>query len=217
MTNSANNSCENKGQTSEYMVTSGKFLKCKTFRKQLMLFVGEIPALQGPLPKETGKVVIPISPDISLPWLEDYIHDGWSARMFLHQMLRTSQPAWNCWDTERLLSALTLRTLRVKIASGSSLSDVLMKESPPLSSGLYLTRQMISGLIHRAVKRKRCLQRVLLRTHAGWQQRTIIVSSPKSNDYVFSVRKNARDCRDSPSTGLLDFLQTAVESCSETR
>lgn len=183
--------------------------------KQLTLFAGAIPALHAPELGVIVPVVTPTSPDTSLPWSGDYVLGGWSARMFLHQMLSTSLSAWLPSDTESLLSRSTLGTSQVRVAGGSSSSDALLG-SPPDSSELYLTPAMVTGLARRAVARKRPLQRVLLRTPSGWLRRTLTVSS-RNGVYVFSIPGRRRDSRDSPETGLLAWLEAAVEPSSETQ
>src|SRR5574341_1707700 len=59
--------------------------------KQSFLFSEAIPALRAPVLEVSGPLVIPTCPDTSLPWSQDYAHGGWSARMFLHQMLAISR------------------------------------------------------------------------------------------------------------------------------
>ncbi len=183
--------------------------------KQLTWFAGEIPALAAPWPKGIDKATIPTSPDTSLPWLVDRAHGGWSARIFVHQMLRTSQPDWSSSDTELLLSRSTLGISQVRVAGGRSLSDALLTVAPH-SPELYLTPQMVLGLASRAEKRRRPLQRVFLRTRRGWRRRTLTVSS-RDGAFVFSLPKNAKPCKGSPEAGLMDFLEAAVEPCSATR
>lgn len=179
---------------------------------QSTLFAEEIPALHVPWPGGIGQVSIPTCPDTSLPWSGDFAHRGWSARMFVHQTLSTSLPGWSCSDTESLLSHSTLVISQVRVAGGSSVSDALMSYTPD-SSDLYLTPQMVTGLLRRAWKRKRPLQRVLLRTPTGWLRKTLTVTN-RDGAYECSIRQNANPCRDSPEAGLLDYLARAAESCS---
>ena len=182
---------------------------------QPMLFAGEIHALHVPWPEGIDRANIPTCPDTSLPWSGDFALGGWSARMFVHQMLSTLLPGWRCSDTESLLSRSTLVISQVRVAGGSSVSDALLPCVPD-SSDLYLTPQMVMGLLHRAAKRKRPLQRVLLRTQTGWLRKTLTVTN-RDGAYECSIRPNANPCRGSPEAGLLDYLARAVASCSVTR
>jgi len=173
----------------------------------------EIPARADLSPRVAGQPLSPICPDGSLPWSADCGPNGWSAKMYLHQTLSNSLSAWNPSDTERLLSVSIVETLQVRVAGGNSCSAALLAK-PPDSEDLYLTPQMILGLIRRALKRRRPLQRVLLRTPQGWRRRTVIVSSRKKGGFDFSLPKNAKPYKDSPEAGLLDFLNRAAGSCS---
>lgn len=184
-------------------------------RGQSTLFAEEIPALHVPWPEGIVRASTPICPDTSLPWPGDFVHSGWSARMFVHQMLSTLLPGWSCSDTELLLSRSTLVISQVRVAGGSSVSDALLSCAPD-SSDLYLTPQMVVGLLRRGWKRKRPLQRVLLRTPTGWLRKTLTVTS-RDGVYECSIRPNANPCRGSPEAGLLDFLARAVESYSATQ
>ncbi len=179
---------------------------------QSTLFAEEIPALHVPWPEGIGRANIPICPDTSLPWSGDFTLGGWSARMFVYQILSTSLPGWSCSDTESLLSRSTLVISQVRVGGGSSASAALLSCAPD-ASDLYLTPQMVMGLLRRAVKRKRPLQRVLLRTPTGWLRKILTVTS-RSEGYGCSIRSNASPCRGSPEAGLLDYLARAVESCS---
>lgn len=167
------------------------------------------PVPRDRLPKGTARAAVPISPDGSSQWPEDRAHDGWSARMFVHQMLSTSRPPWTSSDTESLLSRSTLETSQVRVAGGSSASAALLAE-PPTSPELYLTRPMLMALCRRAVKRRRRLQRVLLRTPAGWRRRTLTVTS-RGEGYGFSLPTNAKVSRGSPEAGLMAFLARVVD------
>ncbi len=183
--------------------------------KQSILWPEETLALSGPVQGVGDLPVVPTSPDGSLPWPDDSARDGWSARMFLHQMLATSRPGWKRLDTESLLSRLTLATLPVRVGGGNSLSAALLSCTPD-SPELYATPPMILGLARRAVKRRRPLQHVLLRTPAGWRRKTLTVSS-RDGGYAFSLPKSVKVFKDSPEAGLLDFLEAAAASCAGTR
>lgn len=209
-------------------------------QRQQILFVEVIPVLRDLSPGGINRRDTPISPDTSLPWSGDFAHHGWSAKMYLHQMLSTSRPAWKPSDTESLLSRLTLEISPVRVGGGKSLSEVLEK-TPPASNEYYLTAQMVAGLIRHALKRRRPLQRVLLRTPHGWRRRTVIVGNLKfvnasleakgvrvviaeektyyttAGDYVFSLPRSVRVSRDSQEVTLLAFLARAVRQCLETQ
>jgi len=171
-------------------------------------------ALHVPKPEAAGPLATPTSPDTSLPWSDECGPGGWSAKMFLHQMLSTSLPSWTCSDTRSLLSASTLPTLLLRAGGGSSLSDVLL-DTAPTSSELYLTHRAMLGLARRAAMRRRPLRAVSQRTPHGWRQRIIIVSS-RGVGYVFSVQKNANPLPGSPEAGLLGWLSDAVAQCAGT-
>lgn len=180
--------------------------------RQRTLFAEETLAQSDQELVDIDLLAIPTCPDTSLPWSDDYALGGWSARMFLHQMLCTSQPAWSCSDTESLLSRSILAISPVRVGDGTTCVPALMPESPPLSSGLYPTPASIAGLARRATKRRRPLQRVLLRTATGWLRKTLFCSS-RGSGYAFSLPKRQKASRDSPEAGLLDFLNAAVEQC----
>ena len=176
---------------------------------QLSLFAEATLALRAPALEGIDHRAIPTCPAISLPWSEDFAHDGWSARMFLHQTLCASRSGWTCSDTESLLSRSTLVISPVRAASVTTCAAALMPEPPPLSSSLFLSTASIVGLARRATKRKRPLQRVLLRTATGWRRKTLFCSSLGSG-YEFYLPKRRKPCKDCPEAGLLDFLNAAV-------
>lgn len=182
--------------------------------KPSQFWLGEIPALSAPVPALTESPSIPTSPGSFSAWSDDYAHNGWSARTFLHQMLSISLSRWKHSDTESLLSHSTLAISPLRVAGGSSLSDALLANAPT-SSELYLTPQMVSGLARRASSRKRPLQRVLLRTQQGWRRRTVTCTS-QGEGYAFSIHAKQKPSKDSPEAGLLAFLEAAVDECSET-
>jgi hypothetical protein len=177
--------------------------------RQSTLFAEETLALRAPALAEIVPLSIPTCPVTFLPWSDDLNHGGWSARMFLHQMLSTSRPAWQCSDTESLPWRSTLAILRVRVGAGTTCVHAMTPEPPPLSSGLYPNPASLAGLARRAVKRKRPLQRVLLRTETGWRRKTLFVSS-RGEGYEFYLSKRQKPSRDSHEAGLLDFLNDAV-------
>ncbi len=180
--------------------------------KQWIFWPEETLALFARVPAGIDQASIPISPDTSLPWSQDFTHGGWSARMFLHQMLSGSLSGWMPSDTESLPSLSILATLQVRVGDGNSCSDVLLSYTPDLPE-LYLTPQMVLGLCRRAIKRKRPLQHVLLRTACGWRRKTLIASS-RGGAFEFSFPRKQRPSRGSLEAGLLDLLNVAVAQCS---
>jgi hypothetical protein len=134
--------------------------------------------------------------------------------MFLHQTLATSRSDWQPSDTESLLSRSTLAISQLRVAGGSSLSDALLPTAPD-SPELYLTPAMVMGLLRRAQKRKRPLQRVLLRTRCGWRRRTVTCTST-GEGYVFSIPTRRSFSRDSLEAGLLAHLEAVAGEWSGT-
>jgi hypothetical protein len=129
--------------------------------------------------------------------------------MFLHQTLSALRPDWKFSDTESLLSRSTLVISPASPGVGTTCVHALTTEPPLLSSGLYPSPASIAGLARRAVKRKRPLQRVLLRTETGWRRKTLFCSSLGAG-YEFYLPKRRKPSKDSPEAGLLDFLNGAV-------
>lgn len=199
------------GQESTSTRTSEPFPQ---WSRQLTFSAEAIPALHAPELAPIDRLCIPISPDGSSPWPEDLAHDGWSARTFLHQMLSTSRSDWLPSDTESLRSRSTLAISPLRVAGGSSLSDALLTTAPD-SPELYLTPAMVMGLLRRAQKRKRPLQRVLLRTQHGWRRRTLTCTNTPEG-YAFSIPSKQKLSRDSLETGLLGFLARVAGEWSAT-
>jgi len=167
-----------------------------------------IPARSGPALEEIDPRNSPTSRATSSPWSASSGPDGWSARTFLHQMLSTSRSDWKPSDTDSLLSRSTLVISQVRVAGGTSLSEAFLSE-PPDSPELYLTPRMVWGLARRAVRRRRPLQRVLLRTRCGWRRRTVTCSS-RGEGFAFSIPSKPKDSKGSLEDGLLDWLGTSV-------
>ena len=135
-----------------------------------------IPALSVRLPDWAGQAVIPTSPDISLPWSAACGPGGWSAKMFLHQMLLTSSPGWRPSDTERLLSRSILCCLRVRTGGGRSPSDIL-DPSPPDSAHLYTSLRSIRRGLLAITKYRKPFRALWSRTATGWQRSRVSASS----------------------------------------
>lgn len=124
--------------------------------KGSILSAAEIHAPAAHLRGRAGPQPTPICPDGSLPWSGDCGPGGWSAKMFLHQMLSILDSRWKPSDTERLLSVSTAETLQVRVDGGSSLSAALLPSAPD-SPELYLKLRSLSALIKRAARQKRPL------------------------------------------------------------
>lgn len=181
----------------------------KTTSTQLTLFAEVIPAPHIPERGQYGEQNMPISPDTSLPWSDDYAHDGWSARMFLHQLLSTSMQHWQPLDTERLLSEWTPRRLRANLARETSLSDAIKPPGQTLPTS-FRTPKMVRGLIRRALARGRSL-RLLLRTEHDTIP--VIVTFTKADDYGSWTATSAKALPASLRDGLLDFLRQHAPEC----
>ena len=154
---------------------------------------------------------IPTSPDTSLPWSEDCALDGWSARMFLHQLLATSRSHWTPSDTTQLLSGSKARVLRANLGSGISLSGIIVTEC---SEECFRTSRMVQGLIRRALARGRSL-RLLLRTERDTIPAIVIFGS-RNADYASWTLKSAKPLPDFLRDGLLDFLRQHAPGSMET-
>lgn len=209
-TNNAEKHYNSIGRISQYSKISQK--QTELFRDwnidQTLLPVG----IHAPSEAEReviGKASIPTCPDTSLPWLAASGPHGWSAKMFLHQMIKTLRPHWDCSDTERLLSEQTPFQLRLKIEPEISLSDVIKKKasSPHMKE---LSSRMVIGLIRRANKRRKGI-RVLLLTDAGTIPVTVIFGTGDSSG--FTLKKNESSLPGSLLDGLMDFLKRHVPGC----
>lgn len=200
--------------TSAEFPSTATFERSPQWSRQLTFSAEAIPALHAPGLEAIDPPSTPTWPDGSLPWSGDAAHGGWSARMFLHQTRSTLRSDWQPSDTESLLSRSTLEILQLRVAGGSSLSDALLTTAPD-SPELYLTPAMVKGLARRAEKRRRPLQRVLLRTPRGWLRRTVTCTS-QGVGYVFSIPAKPNPSKGSLEAGLLAFLARAVEEWSET-
>jgi hypothetical protein len=129
---------------------------------QLRLFQVAIPVLSEAEREAMVKAIPQTYQDISSEWLESAGHGGYSAKMFLHQMMLTLRPHWSCSDTDRLLSGQTPLRLQVNNESEILLSHQIKKPGKA-HSGSYVNFKAIQVIIRRAVRRGRSF-RVLLRT-----------------------------------------------------
>ncbi len=170
-----------------------------------------VPSIPGREAME--KAIPPTSPDTSLPWSEDYALGGWSARMYLHQLSVTSQPAWKHSDTERLLSDWTPLRLRGNLGSGTLLS-VAIKPPEKAWFGSFRTANMVRGLIRRALERGRSL-RLLLRTEQDTIPVIVMFGSLKEGCGSWTVT-SAKPLPDSLRDGLLANLKQHAPECMET-
>lgn len=158
--------------------------------------------------------VIPTSPDTSLPWSEDFALGGWSARMFLHQLLTTSRLAWRPLDTERLLSESTPLRLRANPGKGISLSAVIRPPRQTSMEPSFRTAKMVQGLIRRALARGKSLR--LLLAIGPDTIPVIVIFGPNPTDFASWRVRSESDLPDYLKTGLLDFLQRNAPSSAET-
>ncbi len=158
-----------------------------------------------------GQRRIPTLPDTSSPWSDDCAHNGWSARMFLHQLLQISTPHLMPSDTERLLSDWMPWALHVNPGSGTMLSDVIL----PLGQSsrvCFRTAKMVRGLIRRALARGRSL-RVLLRTEHDTIP-VIVTFGSHNKACEFWTIQSGKPLPASLRDGLLEFLMQHVPECT---
>ena len=163
-------------------------------------------------PGQTATVIIPTCPDTSLPWPEDFALGGWSARMFLHQLLSGSNARWHTSDTERVLSDWTPARSQANPGSGRSLSAII-KSPKRLCEQSFRTDRMVRGLIRRCLERGRSL-RLLLHTELATIP-VIVIFGTNPLDYESWTVKSENPLPDSLVGGLLDFLRQHVPACSE--
>lgn len=162
---------------------------------------------------------VPTLPDTSLPWSLDAGPGGFSAKMWCHQMLRTSRPGWTCSDTTALLSQRTVQLTRLSPGKGISLSEVLRKQCPG-SSAKWASDKALMGLLRRAAGALRSHNRqrpVLLRVPGkAWESVRVSCGSPHKGSSAISVSMKPNGCKASLAAGLLDFLRGVVSRCSGT-
>ena len=168
-------------------------------------------ALSGPGPDPMGQVGTPTCPDGSLPWSEAAGHGGWSAKMFLHQMMSNSRLFWNVSDTEQYLSELTLRHLQGRVGRGILLSEVL-KAPGQASPKSYSLPKTVVGLFRRALARNKSF-RVLLRTE---HDTTVVIVTFGTGDYESWTLKSERPLPAFLLAGFLDYLKGVLPGCAET-
>ena len=154
-------------------------------------------------PEATAPAIIPTSPATSLPWSEDCGPGGWSAKMFLHQMIATSRPAWNCSDTERLLSEQMPLRLHLSKESEISLSEQIKPPGRAFQDS-FVSSNALRGILRRVLARNKSF-RVLLRSETA----TIPVTVTFGNrpDCVSLTVTSEQPLPDSLLIGFLDCLR----------
>lgn len=159
---------------------------------------------------------IPISPGTSCRWSDQSGRNGWSARMFVHQMCLTLFADWNYSDTELLLSNWMVHRLRPALDRESSVSDVLTIPWPDDLKGLALKPKTLRGLIRRAAKHQRNLCHVYYRLTQGSPiRRTRLTFTSQDADFVNSPLPNVNALWASRKDGPKAFLLHVAPSCSE--
>lgn len=182
-------------------------------RNQLTLFTAEIPAL-GTAGPGGSKPTHPTSPDISLPWSQSVGRDGWSAKMFLHQLLTISRPHWTPSDTERLLSEWTARRLRASPARESSLSDVI-KPAGKAFANAFKTQRTLRSCIRRHYNGGRCLH-VFVRTLDDFPMVSFLFGSNTHPDCASWIVKSASASPVCLPAGLEAFIEKLAQGSQAT-
>lgn len=162
-----------------------------------------IRARSAAVPSAREKRPAPTSPDISLPWSGECGRDGWSAKMFAHQMLATSSAHWSCSDTQALLSRLTVRRSRGNPGPVSSLLEALSCAEKPCKS-CFMSAYRVGSILKRHAIAGRSF-RVFSRLGAGVVSATIAFST-RGDSASVQVR-NANGWPDFLKDGLMDFLR----------
>ena len=183
-----------------------------TTLNQLSLLPEEIHARHTRGRDLSGAVNIPTYPATSCPWSGDCDHNGFSARMFLHQLSITSLPRWQVSDTERLLSEWTPLELRGNPGCVTSLSDAI-KPPGQTSPASFRSARMAGGLVRRALARGRSL-RVLLRTEHDTIP--VIVTFGNNGGCESWTLKSEKPLPDFLADGLMDVLKQSAPGCVET-
>lgn len=172
-------------------------------------WLAAIPAHVDQRRDQSGKANIPTCLDTSLPWLQDAARNGWSARMFLHQMIKISAPHWTPSDTEMLLSQQMPLRLQLKTDGAISLLD----QMDPINydnSANYLSSRAICGLLNRSARRHQPVF-VLLRTDKDMTLGTITYG--KADDCESLTVKNADGSQDFLTDGLQKYLRQELQRC----
>ena len=178
---------------------------------QFFLFQEEIPVLSEAERVAMVKAKPLISLDISSEWLENAGPRGYSAKMYLHEMLLTLRPHWSCSDTDRLLSGQTPLRLQVNNESEISLSDQLKKPGKA-HSGSYVSFKGIRGIIRRAVRRGKSF-RVLLRSDNDTIPAIVTFLTEDSESWTVTSDNALPECL---KGGLMAVLKAAWHESQET-
>jgi len=181
--------------------------------EQLPLFPEAIRVLVDRERNQFGVQNIPTCPDTSLLWLGDFAHDGWSARMFLHQMLVILRPRWTCLDTDRLLQTRMPHRIRAKIDGAKSLSAVL-KSPGQAQPWVYLSDTAIKGLLRRCFRRQRA---ILVLLHTRGDTMRVMVTFGKGKNSELQIQMKEHDSLDFLKDGLLNYLTKRWHECAETQ
>lgn len=177
------------------------------------LFQAEIRVLSDQRHEASGDLKnVQTIPDTSLLWSKEAGPNGYSAKMFLHQTIKTFAPAWNCSDTERLLSEQTPIRLQAKTEQEILLSDVL-KSPKQINSDFILSDKAVRGLIKRNIKRQRGIL-VLLRTHAD-TIRVMVTFGMGREGLEPQIKTKERDLQDSLLDGLTGYLRQRLQELQE--
>jgi hypothetical protein len=208
-----------------------------TIAIQQSLWQAEIHALSDQRQGQSGdQVPVQTIPDTSLPWSKEAGPDGYSAKMFLHQTIKTFASGWSFSDTERLLSEQTPTRLQARIEPATSLSDVI-KPPKQTSSDFILSDKAVRGLIRRNIIRRRAIL-VLLRTHADMTRVMVtfgIVGQPLPRvkvgqllkmdifvkldgvDYELLIQTKEQHLQGSLLDGLTDYLKQRLRELQGTQ
>jgi len=180
--------------------------------RQLPLFPEAIRVLSEAERLQFTERNIPTCPDTSLPWSRDYGHGGWSARMFLHQMLVTLRLHWTASDTERLLQTRMPLHIRGKIDNARSLLDVL-KDPGCAEPWCYLSDIAVRGLLRRCFRRRRSILVLLLIRGAAMR---VMVTFGNQTDSGLRIETKGHVLPDFQMDILRDYLIQQWRECVET-
>jgi hypothetical protein len=173
------------------------------------LFAEVTRALSTPSPAPISNPCTPTLPDTSLPWLEDFALNGWSARMFLHQLQTTLELHWEPSDTDMLLSASIAPRLLAKVERESSLSENIKRPGQAFASS-FPSQKTVAAAVRRALERERSF-RLLLNEDSG--PVPVIVTSlnqPGSERWTLRSEKPLPDSR---AAGLRDLMTRLAQEC----
>ena len=169
---------------------------------------------------EFEEVAAPTCRDVFSGWRQDANRNGFSAKMFVHLMLWSSNRDWKCSDTQRLLSEQTPRTLQVCPENVSSWSDSISKEPLIGSSERAITPRAMRGNARQMVKRKSKGYGhhfpALLLDGTEWILATCTFTKARSGGYVACLSMKENGCRDGRLDGLAEYLTRLANELPET-